>query len=338
MLRAVTSTIVLTTLLAATDAPSAPVGDPATRAVGRFIGEDTFAVVHVDTSRLEPAGMRQWVAPGSAGGDTAESDQGRPQVKPPPMMEAAAHWVERANRAGVEDVYLVIKFQPRGLPVPAVVVPVTSGDDAIAIQTIISPAEGWPAARVWGDFTTATVGDAIVLAPREALARFHDAKPTSPAWMSSALAAVGPRAVRAAMAPGVQMKVMIEGAANGLLDDPLAGDPRGFPEAVRWVGLGLGAPPDGTLQLIIQADRPDAADYLAKDIQQLLESAKAAGALQSFVSDPVRFIKTITPKVQGNQVVLTLTGQQVAELLSQFRSKAAQRRSEAPNKLPAGGR
>lgn len=332
MPRTVVSTMVLLALWApAPFAWSAPGAEPVPTAIGRFIGDDTIAVAHVDTSRVSAAGIRQWHAAGAAVDNGNVGTPGQSDSRAPPKLQAAAQWLERAREAGVRDVYLVVKTQPRGLPVPAVIVPVKKGDDPKAIEALLSCPEGGKGESPWGKFTTTRIGDTVVLAPAEAVARFKDAKPGDPEWVSQALSAVAPDAVRFAFAPDVQMKVLIEDAASAFLDDPLAGDPRGFPEGIRWAVVGLGAPPDGTFQLVVDANRPDAAEVMANEVAKLLESVKAAGALGSFVSDPARFVRMITPKAEGNQLVLTLTGEQVAELVSQL-SPSGTRKRTTPSK------
>lgn len=300
----------MTSLLLAilTTAPSPPApgqeapGAPRASAVSPFVGEETFAVLHVELSGLDPDGLARRVLAGF--------------MTPREIDEATgglSSWVESLRGAGARSFFLVV--DPADLPgLPIAVVPMAEGADAEKIGQILCGDEeegevpfSWP--------TCATFRGAVFAGTDAALGRVRRREPVARPGFDAAFAAPGDAPVRLLIAPSDDQRRVVEEMLPAL-PGPLEGTPvPALSRGMRWAVLSLEDQPRPILRLAVQAADEPAARQLEDLARNGLGWARAEARGDASMAEFARDLDRIELRVEGDRLELVADLEQAAALV-----------------------
>ena len=307
--------IALAAALAAA-AAQGPDPEPAARtaaAVAPFVGDEVFAVGHVDLARLD---VRALVGRAAAGIGDEEAVRS--------AAAAAGAWVDRLKAAGATDLFVLL--DPADIPgMPVVVVPLGGKGDAkavVAALTVDGPVR-WPAAE--------RIRGAVVAGPPGALARVREARPSERADLAAALAADSRAAAVVAFIPSLTQRRAVEESV-AQLPAALGGAPiTDLTRGLRWASLVLTDAPAPVLRLVGQARDADAATALGKFVRGAFDAFAPPGRAQPG-PPPAR---PLTVDVRGDRLTLEADLESVAALAAApiNQSREGARRTQCTNNL-----
>ncbi|QDV38406.1 DUF1559 domain-containing protein [Tautonia plasticadhaerens] len=302
------------------EAPDAPRAS----AVAPFVGEETFAVLHVDLSSLDIDGLARRLLAGF--------------MTPREVDEATgglSSWVESLREAGARSFFLVV--DPADLPgLPIAVVPMTEGADAEAIGRILcGGGEGADAAFPVSWPTCATFRGAVFAGTDAALGRLRGREPVARPGFDAAFAAPGDAPVRLLIAPSDDQRRVVEEMLPAL-PGPLEGTPvSALSRGMRWAALSLEDQPRPTLRLAIQAADEPAARQLEDLARDGLGWVKAETGGDASMAEFARDLDRIEIRVEGNRLELVADLEQAAALVGAplRRAREAAKRAQCVNNI-----
>jgi len=291
--------------------------------IGSFINEQTTCVGHLNLAQLELQASKDWLknVMQAVKTDPKGQDQqpGMMQMFNEQLQNADA-WVKEMRQAGANDVFIIMGQAKGGnVPPAVVVVPIKDKSKAEQIQKLMMPKMDMANVPENMRPQTAMLHDAVVLAPQESMAAFKDAKPGDVKLLDEALSSVSDSALHFAFKPTPEMgrtlaniKSMVSEKARAEMEK---GDVKALPENLKWIALGMQTPPQMNVKMIFKANDEQSAKQIAADITTVLQDAKQNKELRAQVTNLDQFVQTITPKVNGDQAVISLNNQQIESLV-----------------------
>jgi hypothetical protein len=309
------------------------------KAVVPFLDELTFAVVHLDLSRIDVNAL-------AAKDYLFELSGLGPEEIEEPKRELRTS-LAAFTKAGGKDLYWV--FSLADLPnAPFVVVPLPAGADPQVLRREMEHNKLFLGQRF------ETVGRAIVGGQEDTLKRVRSLKPTlrpklssvpgvegpAIAWseefpprpeLAKAFAAAGDTTAQIVVLPTADMRRTFEEIVPTLPPELGGGPSKPFTRGFQWGVLGVDAPPKMGLRLMIQSPSPKAAkglqDLLAGIFKGIGQQKEVRQALPEFDKVAALF----TPKVVDDRLILSLDDRQLTTvlqpLLVRVRADAARTRS-----------
>ena len=327
--------------------------------VAPFVGENTFLVCHVDLEKVELKETHAWLRDTLAAIRTdpkgkQEQAGAIPQLQQlNQSLDLARQWVADMRQAGVQHVFTVTdppqrrqpeqaqqkgEQPPANIPTPAgaVIVPIDKGDDVQAIQKLLMPKPDDNQLQLPQEIKTATIGNAIVLAPPQLIERFQKGQPGAGQpgagqkggdvklrQIQAAFEATQQSAAQVIFIPTEQMKQFVGMLTQQLPQGVAQGDLPAMPEKVQWLAVAVDSPPKASVNVTIQADDAQAAQQISKSIEKLLADLRQNKAVQAEVTDVKTLTQALEPEVVGDRVVVGLEHQQLTQLLRQDIGRAA---------------
>ncbi len=262
--------------------------DPAARAkaIAPFVDEQTFAVGHVDLTRIAVPPLFDLLGQQRAG---LKDELGDAQA----ALEAAHRSLVDA---GVKELYAVFTLAG-GLRQPPLffVVPAEPGTDEKAVQ---KAAPGLVIERQ---------GDMLVAAWRhEMLAQIREAKPDPRPDLAVAFQAEGDAAAGLLVLPPKHYRRVLE-ETTAELPEALGGGPsRVLTRGLRWAALSIDGPPRPAVRLVIQSDDALAAEALRTKLAALMRQAGQFKRVRQYIPKFDEAVALLTPRVEGDRLTLTL--------------------------------
>jgi hypothetical protein len=285
------------------------------KAVAPFLEERTFAVLHVDLTRLDPASIVEFAA--TVIRTDAKELRG--------MRESLDKVTGLARDAG--DLYVV--FSLADIP------------DSSPFGLLTVPNEKRKALidKLREDINTDRIEVAdfdagVVIGAPETVKRLRDHKPVARPEVAKAFANAGPGFVHAVAVPPRELPRILEELLPNLPPE-LGGDSvkvvtRGF----QSVGLGIEPPPKLHARLVIQASDKDAARQLNELLNRAIALAVKTDAAR--IGPGIdKLAKALTPKVEGDRLVLEMDQAHFVKAFEEpaERVKAAAERTRSQNNL-----
>jgi hypothetical protein len=254
--------------------------------IAPWIDEQTFAVAHVDLTRVAVDSLCDQIAPLKL--LSAEEIAG--------MKLAAGLIHQRLTAAGTKDVYVFFSLAD-GLLHPRVfaVIPLDAGSDEKAIGGVLA----MTAVERRGDVL-------LVAGDRAALARLGNMTYDSRPELSSALEAAGDSAAQLLILPPKHYRRVLEEAV-GEFPKQLGGGPISIvTRGALWAAIGVDIPPHAAVRATIQSEDAHAAEALRDKIAALLRLALSARQSRKSIPDLDKVAALLLPEVHGNRLVVVL--------------------------------
>ena len=317
------------------DAVGTTVAPAGADALAPFTGADTLAVARVDLARADLKAAEQWLLDvvKNAEVQPAAGEQVAGQVSG--SLAAAQNWVSNLKQAGANQIFLVLSAPPAGragvtapqegrdapspegqqAPVGVVVVPLAQGADSAAIRKLLEPQGNQPA--IPGRPEARVMHNAVVLAQPQVLDNLARGKPGDAESLTEAMSAVADASVQVAFNPTGRL-----GSALQALPIPAnvrqpAQDLQ-LARNTKWAAVGFDLPKKQAMKMVIRAQSPEAAEQLAAQVRELLESASKDDAAPQLAGST----ELLKPTVNGDLLTVTLSQEQAERLLKQGLSAA----------------
>jgi Protein of unknown function (DUF1559) len=267
--------------------------DARARRVAPFLDEQTFAVAHLDMTKLDAEALaRALVDLGGMPADEATNGKA-----------SADRWFTAFAKAGGKE--LIVVFSLADFPeFPFVLVPLGEGADARALSGLLDIL-GIPAGP------REKVGDVLFAGSTVAHQRLRTRKPVARPELAKAFAAAGDGAVQLALIPPPHLARVIDEMMPLLPKEIGGGSSKVLTHGIQWAALGMAPPPKMALRLTVQSDNAASAKALSegfvKALKTLSEQKEVVAALPNFE----KMAAVLVPKVEQDRVVLTLENQDV---------------------------
>jgi len=203
------------------------------------------------------------------------------------------------------------------------VAPLGEGGDAKAIGALLvsgkadgatsrpgrRPKPFFPCAR-----TSATLHKAVCAAPASTLEALRKLQPHARPNLVKAFAAAGDTAVQALLLPTDDTRRVIEETLPQLPKELGGGPSTAITRGLLWAAGGVNAPPKLSLTATIQSKDAESAKALLGVIQNAVKSLEKLPHARMLVLGELA--TALTPKVDGDRLLLTLSGKQVDTLVA----------------------
>jgi len=266
--------------------------DPTARAkaIAPYIGEQTIAVVHMDLSALEV-------------GDLVDKFvQLVPDADIDGEMRANLKKAHSAfTSAGFSDFYVVVSLADIPASPPFIIVPKGDETKVAELQKLLPSSLRDSQKPCIEEFPKA-----VFIGSRRALARLRTFKPDSRPELAKAFEAAGDTDMQFLLLPTDNDRRVVQ-ELMPTLPEVIGGGPSTIvTRGVRWLALGIDAPPKISLRLAIQsADSAAAAALRAKwlEVAQFLSQQEIPHRALREID---KAIALLTPEVEGDRLVLSL--------------------------------
>jgi hypothetical protein len=295
------SWIVLTVLLTAPAPLHAQAGAAPPAAVASVLGEEVFAVLHVDLTRADIAALLPHVI-----GKMADEDDVRGTIT------AVSGWTDALKKAGAKDLYVLLDAADMpGLPVLAV--PLTSGADGRVIAGVLLGAGTASPLKLPA---SETIRDVVVAGSRGAVARIGNTPPAARPELAQALAATGDATIRIAIVPSTTQRRAFEESLPNLPAELGGGPITTVTRGLLWASLALAPGPEPKLRGLLQARDAGSATALQKPFQDALELATKTSRDDRALAALATALAQMKPETKGDQIALEADLEKVAELVA----------------------
>ena len=261
-----------------------------TKVVAPFVDEQTIAVAHVDFTRVKVDPLVDFFVrhvPG-ARDEQAEIRAGMKQMQ------------SGLLKAGAREMYVLFSLADVDIgedPMPMVVVPMDDGADEKALAAHLADLPHEVKRPLGGVFFAGT--------PRM-LARVEQGEPDVREDLAQAFEAAGDTAAQALLLPPKYVARVIEELSPRLPRDIGGDSSRVVTEGMIWVALGVDPPPETSLRLVIQSKDHQAAVALHEGWVNLCRVFSQKDDVRRTVPQIDKIVALLTPKVQGDRLLLTL--------------------------------
>lgn len=273
--------------------PAAAATDAAASArfLAPFLDAQTIAVAQIDLTRATPkAVFDRWI-----------------EVLPEAERTIAnrrEYWTQlhdALTKAGISEAYAVISLADVPVRPPLFVAPKGAGGGGSLVGELTALLKEYPALQV------AANGDAVIVASREALARFSEHHPAARPELEAALAAAGDHALRLVVLPTDDDRRVVEELMPTL--PPSMGS---VPSTVlthggRWLAVGMDVDMP-TLSVVAQSADDAAAQGFAAGWTRAMDAL--GGSESPSVVALATALKVIQPTARGDQLVVELNAAQ----------------------------
>ncbi len=293
--------------------------DPAARAkvIAPFIDEQAFAVARIDISRIEAEPLLALAAELIPVEDTADLQQAK---------AALNGLISTLSKAGAKDVYFVagladVYFGGREPNPVFAIVPLSASADVKALAETIGP---------MGEVTERLDG-VLYAGSRATLQRLKKKmKPDDRPALAAAFAAAGDTAAQALFVPPQYWQRVIDEMMPTLPPAIGGGSSSIYTRGIRWAAVGADPPPQTSLRFVIQSQDPDAARALRQKWDDLARLIGKDEEVRRAVPNFAALQEILTPKVEGDRLVLALSQKQgINGLISVLKPPLANARRDA---------
>lgn len=267
--------------------------DPEARAqaIAPYLDRQTIGVLRVEVSHIEPEPLvRQWtrLVPEL----TVEQDR---------MIEKMEKIVSVFQEHGFPHLYLVISLADVPELPPFLVLPTTEQSDAEAlIHTLKQFAGDRPPLKF------EQLPDAVFVGSERAWQRIERQEPDTRPELAEAFGAAGDTALQMLILPTDEHRRVVEQIMPRLPQEIGQGPSTILTRGMLWAAIGIGAPPDVSLRLVMQSQDAAAATALRST---WIEAAQKLAVVVSEVAglrDLERFLELLTPEAVNDRLVVSI--------------------------------
>jgi hypothetical protein len=306
--------VYLACLAAAPVKAGEPRFDPETlaKAVAPFRDEHTIAIFHVNLWKIDADQL--------VGKVVQLTKLGRDQVARDTAF--ARQNLAAFKEAGGKDLFVVISLAD--CPHPGVfVVPLYSGSNGDALQRLGHLFQTGPTGQ------SARLHDALVFGDPRNVARVVKLQTKPLATLAKAFADAGDTTAQVVLLPGAASPELIEHVLAGLPKE-LGNVPSTIPtREVQWAAAGVDYVPSVRVNVVLQAQDVKAADTLKSLIARLLKQASEMPQVRELVPNIGKLVPALTPKVEGDRLVVTVKEPTLAAALLPVMQKQRAQSGEA---------
>jgi hypothetical protein len=289
-------------------------GEPEKRArtIAPFLDDQAFAVVRVDVAGAKVNAILQKAA--GLGIPVKDKEQ------------LVKQWHRELVNAGVKEGFVVWSLADR-LGEPFVVLPTKGEEEARTLSGAIKAA--------FPGESSETAGTVVLLGSKDALARLSSVKAGSFPDLAKAFAAAGDSTVQAVVMPPETVRKaaleLIPKLPAQFGDVPVEVVDKG----IVWAALGVKIAPKMSIRYVVQSQNEAAAKELAKLADTFVQGMMIATNAREAFPDWIKVVPQLSPKAEGNRVVLALDDKTITKLLvpalGQARNSA--RRMQSANNI-----
>jgi hypothetical protein len=274
--------------------------DPAARArvIAPFIEEETVAIVHMDSARVDVDSCYEQIGRLVPGAQADLADE----------RKRTAEELRVFTAAGARDVYFVLRLAgniARVEPddVLVTVVPLPPGADVDALIALIKracvpPINGFE-----------RVGDVLLAGTRESIDRLKANKPDVRPELEKAFEAAGDTAAQLLVLPPKHTARTLNEMMPELPKQVGGGPISVLTKGCLWAALGVDLPPKMAVRVVIQSADEDAAIALVAKYESVTGLLKNEPDVAKHVPNFEKVCEALKPRVEGDQVVLVLDEQ-----------------------------
>jgi hypothetical protein len=255
------------------------------KAIAPFIDTQTFAVLHVDLTRLAVDPVFEKI-----GGVFPDKERAA-EIK-----KAIGDIHQRLVHAGVKDVYGVFTFARgwrQGFAFAAI--PLTADSDEKAIRDALP----LPAVTRHGDVLLAADNpDTLSRVP----GMTADPRPE----LIPALEAAGDTALQCVLLPPKHYRRVLEETTPEIPKEFGGGSVRVLTQGMLWAAIGIDAPPRPAVRLVVQSQDGQAAQAFRTKLADWMRLCRQIPGVEAAIPKYDEMAAILTPKVEGSQLVLIL--------------------------------
>lgn len=231
-----------------------------------------------------------------------------------PLAAAYRPWLESLRKAGARELYVLAGLDdlpPAPYSAPWALVPLEDGADAKAIGALLcgGPEKGGPEA--WT--TCASIRGAVLAGDDATLERAKAMTPSARPDLAAAFDAAGDAPIALAVATPEDLRRAIDEQVVGLPDELGGGPSSVVSRGLKWASIAYRPGAASPIRLLVQAaSGEDAAKLLAvggKGVDRMRVSSE----ILAFVPGFVALAGSLTPRVEGDRLVLELSAQHAVQ-------------------------
>jgi hypothetical protein len=310
----------------------------AVKQIAPFVDQQTIAVVHLDTQRLDADALHKKLEAltGTAKLDAQQQQQADDAIGL--AMPVLKKGLVDFKKAGARHVYFVFTMSDILSSPGFAVVPLEQGADAKAIAALLfsgrtdGPTSLGPNQTGWPE-TAEEVKGAVVLGTRGMIKRLGERKPEALATLEPAFAAAGDAPFGAVILMPDDVRKVIDSfwpfLPPELGSKPTTPITRGFVHAA----LGIDFPPQLSVKLTIQGKDGKAAQDIGDLLDDLITTAGKEPRLMRQVPGLDALLPNLGPKIEGDKVVLSLDEANSSKLLETVVALMGRARQRATHML-----
>jgi hypothetical protein len=282
-------------------------------AVQPFLTDQTFAVVRLDTTRVDMKAAQKWLGDnlraGVKPGDKAAAAQVDAALAQLSKNFATAEaFLGEFRKAGGREMVVVFNLTDPFTEPPPVIMPLGQGANVDALTKLfMGEAE--------------RVGDVLVGGSAEGRARAratHDDKGKNPPHkeLADGLAAMNGNdaALRAVLAPSPDARKSWEQLAPQLPPELGGGPITDLTRGLRFATVTGSTPPKTSLRVVIQSPDANAAETLDKAVDRLIAAGQKALAGEKAPQSIIDLLPKLAPQRGGDRLTVAIEGAQADEL------------------------
>lgn len=298
------------------------------KAVAPFVDEQTFAVIHVDTTRVQVGPLVEKLFE-----LIPDARDDKPNAKAEIQQAQDAF-----RKAGGKDLYLVFSMTDVMQRDPfALIVPLGPGADEKALTDLFSTGFELEKQRNQGIQKAA---GALVIGDRDKIKRLQAIKPSERPSLAAAFEAAGDTTFQALVIPPDYMRRVVEETMPQLPKEVGGGASTVVTRGLQWAALGIELPPKLSARLVVKSQDAQAAEALKAKWLELLRIVSQMREARAVLPNVDKITSLLVPKVEGDRLTLTFDeqGKEITELWKAVQvplsvTRRVARRSESVNNL-----
>lgn len=295
------------------------------------VDEQTFAVVRIDLSRVDPDAFFQTAA--QAASKYVNADQ-LAELRNPTgeSRQAMKKRVEAFKAAGGETIYLL--WSTTDLPMFLTAIPTTANADQTALKDWVNSI-----AQDLGssELSQARKQNFLLFGPPQVVERWSKTAPVVLPTLDKAAAAAPEATFQVFLVPNQDTRQILDAMLPALLDKGgFQADGNAIATGLQWASLAINLPPKPAIGLHIQASDDASAAALARFVANVWQRVGQIQALQQMCSNLQASLAMLTPTSQGSTTRLSLDAGQCTRLATDLVAPAAIRLKATASRIRCG--
>ena len=291
--------------------------DPAIKAIAPYVGDQTIAVVHIDTAGVDLAHVQKTALELMKPLKLAEAETAEATKQISAAAEAGTVWLRQFREAGGRHLYLMTALTDP---------PLSPG---VLIAPVDKPGDAEPLAKFLRELDPARVQireGAVLLADKEVIDRAAAQGGKARPEAFEAMAAVADLPIRAVFAPTADMRRVVETMVPNLPKELGGGPSTTLTRGVRWLAVGAQAGEQLSGTLIIQSPDEPSASALNGMFRAGLDSLATEFKLKDQLT---KAAEIVLPKQQASRLTLTIGQDQLTALAQLLAEPLSMARDQA---------
>lgn len=295
------------------------------------VDEQTFAVVRIDLSRVDPDAFFQTAA--QAASKYLDANQ-LAELRNPTgeSRQAMKKRVEAFKAAGGETLYVL--WNTTDLPAFLVAIPTTGKTDAAALKDWVN---GLLRDHGVSEFSQARKGNFLLFGPPQGIERWAKTSPITLPALDQAAGAVPQATFQLFLVPNQDAREILGATLPSLLNGwSVQADGSAIATGLQWASLAVNLPPKPSIGLHVQASDDQSAAALGRFVASIWQRVGQIQALQQMCPNLQASLAMLTPTAQGNTTRLSLDAGQCTRLATDLVAPAAIRLKATASRIRCG--